>query len=223
MTQKECSSNSQDISRDLREQKRAKFAEPSRQRSLPLVAVMIGGVVILAAAGFLLWRGVGVSGDAAEPASDPQLVQPAPATADTSTSAPQPTDVPEPAPLTDGTPDGPAQAELVRLPVATFDDGKARFLTHQVGETSIEYFVLKSSDGVLRAAFNACDVCFEARKGYRQEGDQMICNNCGLSFPSARINEVQGGCNPAPLERTVEGDELVIRVDDILAGISYFE
>ncbi len=110
----------------------------------------------------------------------------------------------------------------MRLPLSTFDDGLAHFYTYDVGETTVRFFVLKSSDGVVRAAFDACDVCFAARRGYRQEGNEMVCNNCGRRFPAVLINEVRGGCNPAPLDRTVEGDDLVIRVDDIAAGAGYF-
>ena len=36
------------------------------------------------------------------------------------------------------------------------------------------------------------------------------------------VNEIQGGCNPAPLMRTVKGDRLVIRVQDVLQGRTYF-
>jgi uncharacterized membrane protein len=75
---------------------------------------------------------------------------------------------------------------------------------------------------VVRAAFNACDVCFPAKKGYRQEGDEMVCNNCGSRFPANQINEVRGGCNPSPLDRAVDGDMLIIRVKDILRGLDYF-
>jgi uncharacterized membrane protein len=51
----------------------------------------------------------------------------------------------------------------------------------------------------------------------------MVCNNCGLKFDSNNINEVKGGCNPAPLGRQVDGDELVINIDDIENGRWYFE
>ncbi len=81
---------------------------------------------------------------------------------------------------------------------------------------------MKSSDGVMRAAFDACDVCFREKKGYRQEGDVMVCNNCGQRFPSTKINVLKGGCNPAPLGRTVQGDSLVINASDIEQGGWYF-
>jgi uncharacterized membrane protein len=118
--------------------------------------------------------------------------------------------------------DLPVRDGAVRLPVSTFDDGKARWYTYPAGQKEIEFFVLRSSDGIIRAAFNACDVCFLAKKGYRQEGDEVVCNNCEQRFPSRLINEVRGGCNPSPLERTIEGDEVVIEIDDILAGSNYF-
>jgi hypothetical protein len=111
---------------------------------------------------------------------------------------------------------------VINWPLNTFDDGQAHYYSFVDGGKSIDFFVLKSSDGVVRAAFDACDVCFGAHKGYRQQGDLMICNNCGQQFPSVRINEVKGGCNPGPLERTVEGTDLVIRSTDIAAGTGYF-
>jgi len=105
-----------------------------------------------------------------------------------------------------------------------FADGKARFFKMTVaGNIEVRYFVIKSSDGVIRAAFDACDVCWRSNKGYSQEGDVMVCNNCGRRFPSVKVNEVKGGCNPAPLIREVEGDKLVIKVNDIVKGKRYFD
>ena len=51
----------------------------------------------------------------------------------------------------------------------------------------------------------------------------MVCRNCGQRFASVRINEVKGGCNPAPLERRIEGDRLLIEKGAILAGRTFFD
>jgi uncharacterized membrane protein len=51
----------------------------------------------------------------------------------------------------------------------------------------------------------------------------MVCNNCDQRFRTDRINEVKGGCNPAPLERTVAGDRVVIAEADIAKGAWYFQ
>jgi uncharacterized membrane protein len=110
----------------------------------------------------------------------------------------------------------------VRIQVAELS-GTAKFFDYKTADNKpVRFFVMKSSDGVCRAALDACSTCFHARKGYHQEGDDMVCNNCGLHFPSARINEVHGGCNPIPLPRAVEGDQLVIKAADLQSRSSYF-
>ena len=111
---------------------------------------------------------------------------------------------------------------VVTLPVSKFDNNKATYFSYKFPEKTVRFFVLKSSDGVIRAAFDACDVCFREQKGYLQDEDLMVCNNCGQVFPSERINIEKGGCNPAPLERTTVGDSVVINVSDIYKGLMYF-
>jgi uncharacterized membrane protein len=114
-------------------------------------------------------------------------------------------------------------SQEVTYPVIEYKDGKARFYEYKTPEgIRIKYFVLRSSDGVIRAAFDACDVCWPEGKGYKQKGDYMVCVNCGKRFASVRVGEVQGGCNPAPLKREVSGDKLVIQVKDLLEGKKYF-
>ena len=108
------------------------------------------------------------------------------------------------------------------FPVALFEDGKARHFQHVANGLNIKFFILKSSDGIIRAAFDACDVCWRAGKGYYQEGDHMVCRNCGRRFASVLVNEVKGGCNPAPLKRHVENGKVIIQVKDILEGKQFF-
>lgn len=121
-----------------------------------------------------------------------------------------------------------AAEKKITFPTALFADGKAKHFQYKVESKSgknltVRYFILKSSDGVIRAAFDACDVCWPEGKGYFQKGDFMVCRNCGRRFASVRINEVQGGCNPVPLMREIHGDKVVIKVKDLLAGARYFD
>jgi len=106
--------------------------------------------------------------------------------------------------------------------VAEVSDGKAHYYSYQDGNKTIKFFIVKSPDGIIRAAFDACDVCFSAKKGYNQEGDFMVCNNCGQKFHSDRVNVVEGGCNPAPLKREKKDEQLIIKVADLLPGSRYF-
>jgi uncharacterized membrane protein len=111
----------------------------------------------------------------------------------------------------------------VSYPVATFSDGKARQFQYKTSDgQTIRYFVLKSSDGVVRAAFDACDVCWPHDKGYQQDGDFMVCKNCGRRFQSTKVNVVTGGCNPSALQRNIQDDKVVIQVKDIEDGRRFF-
>ena len=111
---------------------------------------------------------------------------------------------------------------VVSIPVSEVDDGEAHYYVYDNGGRDVKFFLLKSEDGVIRAAFDACDVCFGEKKGYSQDGEFMVCNNCGQRFHSARINEVQGGCNPSPLTRVIQGGNVILNVGDIAVGGRYF-
>lgn len=115
-----------------------------------------------------------------------------------------------------------ANGEGVSVPLSELS-GKARFYEYKAASgKTVRFFAMRSSDGAYRAALDACDVCFESKKGYRQEGDDMVCNNCGNHFHSGQINEVKGGCNPVGLERKVSGDRLNLSAKELEAGASYF-
>jgi uncharacterized membrane protein len=182
--------------RNTRERKRAKFAESSGQRRLLLVFIGVG-VVLLVAAALLLPR-LGTRGQAAQNPGNSQAASTAVEVV--------------------------GQGDGVRLSLSTFDDGQARFYTYQAGDgTTIRFFAVKSSDGVLRTAFDACDVCYPAHKGFHQEGAEMVCNNCGRRFPIAMVGQVSGGCNPAPLAAATDGSDVVIEANSVLAGVGYFQ
>lgn len=110
----------------------------------------------------------------------------------------------------------------VSIPVSQVNDGNAHYYRIAAGGKDIRFFLIKSSDGVIRAAFDACDVCFPEKKGYRQEGEFMVCNNCGQRFHSSKINVIRGGCNPSPLERAENGGTITITMQDIQSGAKYF-
>ncbi len=114
------------------------------------------------------------------------------------------------------------QNKEISIPTKDVSDGKAHYFKVKADDgIMVNFFVLKSKDGVLRTAVDACDVCYRSGKGYIQEGDFMICTNCGMRFASNRINEVKGGCNPAPLNRMIVKDNLVISMDEINANSWY--
>ena len=115
------------------------------------------------------------------------------------------------------------QDGMIRFAAADYNDGKARFFRFNGQTGPIDFFVVKSDDGVIRAAFDTCDVCYKALKGYHQEGHEMVCNNCGQRFPTDKVNVIKGGCNPAPLLRQQVGETVTIAAADIERGGWYFK
>ncbi len=115
----------------------------------------------------------------------------------------------------------PKDGKLI-IPIKDVNDGKAHYFKAKSGDgTMVDFFLVQSADGIIRAAVDSCDVCYRSGKGYVQEGNVMVCTNCGRRFATDRINEVKGGCNPAPLARVVDGKNLVISMNDINANAWY--
>lgn len=104
----------------------------------------------------------------------------------------------------------------ISIPLSEVSSGQAKFFNYSTaGKAPLRFFVIKSSDGVYRAALDACDVCYRAKRGYRQEGDDMVCQKCGRHFPSRLVNDVTGGCNPVALARTIDGGTLLIKAAEL--------
>jgi len=219
-----------------RADKRARFTpEEKKEHRGASPLVLVGGILIV----LLLIGGAVIAlprlsppasasqvGSAADAGSAAALDKPATTTLSTSKSGAASQNASPVSAATQGHDPYPvvaAQDGTVQLSLATFDDYKAHFYTYVAANgRPVEFFVVKSQDGVVRAAYNACDVCYQAKLGYRQEGDVMVCNNCGRRFPTDQVNEVQGGCNPSPLNRTISGDKLIILETDLAQGLSFF-
>jgi len=98
---------------------------------------------------------------------------------------------------------------------------KAQFYEYDDSGVKIKFFVVKGSDNSIKAAFDACDVCYYSKKGYRQEGSNMICNNCGNQYPIDGLgteNRNPGGCWPSYLPNKVVGDDIIIQKSDLRDG-----
>lgn len=93
---------------------------------------------------------------------------------------------------------------------------QAKFYPYEVNGIDMEVLAFKATDGTIRTALNTCQVCQNSGRGYYvQEGDQLICQNCGNRFRADDVELIKGGCNPVPIlkENKIE-DEATITISE---------
>ncbi|MDR3295841.1 MAG: DUF2318 domain-containing protein [Clostridiales Family XIII bacterium] len=92
--------------------------------------------------------------------------------------------------------------------------GKATFYPVEIDGTQLEILAVTAPDGTVRTAFNTCQVCYDSGRGYyKQDGDVLVCQNCGNRFRTDQIEVVSGGCNPVPIlpdNKTVTEETITI-------------
>ena len=92
--------------------------------------------------------------------------------------------------------------------VAQASDDHVEILASQLSEDQISLFrvaddsrveliAIKGADGKAKVALATCQSCNGSPGAYyTQSGDQLQCNNCGLTFPLSVIGEESSGCHP---------------------------
>lgn len=112
---------------------------------------------------------------------------------------------------------------LVTLAVPKLADGKARFYKYEDAGKEVLFFAVKAADGSIKVAFDACDACYRAKKGYEQQGDKMNCKNCNMKFAISRLGpNATGGCNPGYLPHKLSGTVITVKTSDLKDGARYF-
>lgn len=111
-----------------------------------------------------------------------------------------------------------AVAGTVRIPLADVSDGNLHRFLYQDKEGTARFIVLRVGERYA-AALDACTIC--GTQGYYQKGTSIICRNCSAAIYPPSIG-MTGGCNPIPLESSVEGGELVIQTTELAKGATLF-
>ncbi|MDR0840099.1 MAG: DUF2318 domain-containing protein [Christensenellaceae bacterium] len=90
----------------------------------------------------------------------------------------------------------------------------AAFYPVEIEGTRLEVLAVQAPDGSIRTAFNTCQVCYDSGRGYyKQQGDVLVCQNCGNRFAMGQVEVQSGGCNPVPIfagNKTVDAETITI-------------
>lgn len=102
----------------------------------------------------------------------------------------------------------------------------ARFYPAEINSTELEVLAVKAPDGSIRTAFNTCQVCYSSGRGYYiQEGDVLVCQNCGNRFAMDDVEVTRGGCNPVPITeefKTVDEETITVSKDYLAEATAIF-
>ena len=127
--------------------------------------------------------------------------------------------------LANGVSHGAGKANDLRI-IKSEVTATAKFYPYNADGTKMEVIAVKASDGSIRTAFNTCQVCFDSGRGfYTQQGDELVCNNCGNRFKIDQLEKIRFGCNPIPImkeNKTDDGKYITIAKDFIVKNKSYF-
>jgi high-affinity iron transporter len=110
-----------------------------------------------------------------------------------------------------------AQNDEVRIPLGDLQDASVHFYTADVNDSVIRFLVIHQTDGNYATALDACQICGTA--GYRQEGQNVVCRNCGATIYLPSVGE-SGGCNPIPVKSRVEAGEVIVDLAALMSATS---
>lgn len=118
-----------------------------------------------------------------------------------------------------------SEGESLTIPVSEVTE-EASFFPIEVDGTQMEVIAVRDGDGVVRTAFNTCQICYGSGRGYYvQQGDAFICQNCGNRFTVDQVEVESGGCNPWPIfeeDKIVTDESIEISYDFLLASKEIF-
>ncbi len=111
----------------------------------------------------------------------------------------------------------------VTIDVASLPNGGVRFFRFlNTGNQEVKFFVGRDVSGVLQVGFDANEQCAKRGRGYRADGEWLVCRTCDKSFRLSETNANHGGCSPVALAHRLVGTQLVLAESDILAGWRLF-
>ena len=115
-------------------------------------------------------------------------------------------------------------ADLV-IPAAEITSN-ASFYPVDIEGTRLEVIAVRAADGTVRTAFNTCQVCYGSGRGfYKQQGNLLVCQNCGNRFRMSQVELTAGGCNPVPIQepnKKISGTSITIPKEFLAQAKSIF-
>jgi uncharacterized membrane protein len=107
--------------------------------------------------------------------------------------------------------------KMLVIPVKDIGAQAGFFSFGAAPNVTMRFFAVLDKNKTVRIAFDACDVCYRAKKGYRIVDGLAVCGNCGNRFPLEALGEDSGGggCWPSYLAFTTGTGNVILKVSDL--------
>ena len=103
----------------------------------------------------------------------------------------------------------------VQVPLSDLVDSNLHYYTADVNGTLLRFVVIRKGNGDYVAALDACQIC--GWSGYRQQGQNVICRNCGAAIYVPSIGQA-GGCNPVAVKSRIDTGKIVVDLSALAAS-----
>ncbi|WP_167202558.1 DUF2318 domain-containing protein [Actinomyces respiraculi] len=106
------------------------------------------------------------------------------------------------------------------IPTSLLADGHLhRFSYEATNGTQVRWIALLKNGGAYGVGLDACESC--GPSGYYESDGKVICKRCDVAINPATVG-FKGGCNPIPIEYTVEDGTMLIPTEVLEASAEVF-
>ncbi len=107
----------------------------------------------------------------------------------------------------------------VSIPLTQISGGDLHAFSASENGVNVRFWLYRKPDGKIATVFDACQICGPV--GFHKGPNGVVCRNCAAPINAQSVGNA-GGCNPIPLQATVNSDAVVISEADVAAGSRYF-
>jgi len=108
----------------------------------------------------------------------------------------------------------------VAIPLAQVSGGDLHRFSARENGVDIRFWLYQKPDGKIVTVFDACQIC--GGVGFYKGPNGVVCKNCAAPINPQSVGTA-GGCNPIPLNATINSDSVIIQEADIAAGARVFQ
>jgi len=116
-----------------------------------------------------------------------------------------------------------AEKPLISIDADSLKKGDVQFFVYKSSAgNKIRFLLARDSTGKIKAAFDACKLCYVYRKGYFFSDGYLVCRYCGNHYKLEAMESGEASCAPMMLPFQMDGHAVTIKAADLEGGQKLF-